>query len=227
MFRFFSNLALVSHFIPQFNIYGMLRLLSIFVLLFSALTVSATSSFAQSCSLADVNTVNTNLTAPLAGGNDVIEIDLDNGGSITCRATSASANTAFNDRAEISHRLTAEPSDLHFVVDRDTAITAVNISGPGLAAGGVSPADDDPVDLSAGTYFVTMTVSGMSVSFNFTVVELAPGDQRLAAQPIAIIVGTPPTVSIANTTDAAEPGTDGLFTITQSATVVTDTIVSY
>ena len=121
---------------------------------FLSVLVTSGQSFAQSCSLSVVDSVNSELSNPGASGLDVLEIDFDNGGAITCTAAGGNANTAFNDRAEISHCQTANPTDLCFVVDKATAITAVNISGPGLAAGGVSPADDNQIDLSAGTYTV-------------------------------------------------------------------------
>lgn len=199
------------------------------VLLLSFLSVLATSgqSFAQSCSLSVVDSVNSELSNSGASGLDVLEIDFDNGGAITCTAAGGNANTAFNDRAEISHCQTENSTDLCFVVDKYTAITAANITGPGLAAGGVSPADDNQIDLSAGTYTVLMTVTGVVVSFSFTIIELDPDDQRLASQAISINVGAASAVIIANTTDGSEPATNGQLTVSQDIVSTTDTVIAY
>lgn len=192
---------------------------------FFGVTVFASPSMAQSCSLAAVNTVNTNLAAPGAGGVDVLRINL-NPVPINCISRNGAAGAAPGGRIDISH-CPGRPQDICFVTDLNANLTALNITGPGLPGAGVNPADDVEIDLQAGTFTVNATTRGVPVNFSFTVIELAADNQRFLAQAIPFNIGPPPALSIANTTDGQEPGTDGLFTVTQASAGVTDTVLSY
>ncbi|KAG1702824.1 hypothetical protein GQR58_004314 [Nymphon striatum] len=180
---------------------------------------------AQSCSLAAVNTVNTNLAAPGAGGRDVLRLNF-RPVTIACVPRNGNGGAAPPNRIDISH-CPGRPQDICFVTRLDTRLTAVNITGPGLPGAGVNPANDVEIDLQAGTFTVNATARGVAANFSFTIIELAVDNQRLLAQEIPINLGPPPALSIANTTDGQEPGTDGLFTVTQASAGVTDTVLSY
>lgn len=94
-----------------------------------------------------------------------------------------------------------------------------------------TPNDDTAVNLSEGTFGVTGAFIGGTFSFSFTVVDQSsdPNNQRLAATEVLInVIATPiPTVTITNTTDASESGTDGVFTIEQSAISASDIDITY
>ena len=139
--------------------YKWIRLSFTLLFVFFGLTLFASPGHAQSCSLADVNAVNTLYGTAGNGGADVLRIDFRNVNTISCGRVNGNANNAPNGRVELSHCRNNRPADLCFVVDstRNNGIpfmTNVNLSGPGLPAGGISPADDADVDLSAGTYTV-------------------------------------------------------------------------
>ena len=224
-----SILAFLGRMLPYTARYiaGFLKFILLYAILVCSWSLLAGTgpSFAQSCTAGAVQVVNDNLELPGRKGRDVLQIKFNSISSIICRPRFGDAQNSLAGSIRITHCTPGNTTDLCFAMRQNTVLQSASIFGPGLV-GGLSVASDSPVDLSAGTYQVAAIVNGDTVGFSFRIAELAEDNQRIVPETIPISVSLP-SVSIANTTETLEAGTNGLITISQTVLSSADNVISY
>jgi hypothetical protein len=165
-------------------------------------------------------------------------------GLATLGTTTSATNTiADNDAATVSIANTtngAEPATNGVLTVSQSAIssvnTVVNLSFGGTATNGTDYTGPANVTIPAGqtTATVTLTVADDAIvegseTAVVTLASVASGLATLGTTQSAtntIADDDAATVTIANTTDAAEPSTNGVLTVTQSAVSTSDTVIA-
>ena len=219
---------------------------------YAALTGSVTLLAGDTTATIDVTGI---VADTLVEGSETIVVTLtgtDNAG-ITVAASpndTASIDLLDNSTAEVSVAATTDaneagPVDGQFTITQ-SATSATDTVITYSVSGTATPTDDyttltGSVTVAAGATTATIDVTGIVadalVEGNETIVVTLTGTDNagisVAASPadtatVNLIDGTAATVSIATTVNGSESGpVDGVFTVTQSATSVNDTVLTY